>query len=55
MTKIYGNGKRFSNTFRFIDDFKVLNSDRVEVRFKEIYSPEMEIKKENNKSVLDWI
>ena len=53
MTKVYGNGKRFSNTFRFIDDFKVLNSDRVEVRFMEIYSPEMEIKKENNKSVLD--
>ena len=34
MTEIYGNGKRFSNTFRFIDDFKVSNGDRLDLDMK---------------------
>ena len=31
---MYGNGKRFSNTFRFIDDFKVSNDDRLDLDMK---------------------
>lgn len=41
--------KRFSNTFRFINDLKVLNDDGdFERSFRKIYSPELELQKESD-------
>ena len=44
--------RKFSNTFRFIDDLGAINDQgEFEIHFKEIYPPEMELKKENNGSL----
>ena len=49
--------RKFSNTFRFIDDLNAINdSGKFEEHFKEIYPPELELKKEhgnNSASFLD--
>ena len=43
-----GRARRFANTFRFIDDLTALNDGgEFEKSFKEIYPPELELKKEN--------
>ena len=49
--------RKFSNTFRFIDDLNAMNDGGLfEQHFKEIYPPELELKKEHgnaNASFLD--
>ena len=49
--------RKFSNTFRFIDDLNAMNDDGLfESHFHEIYPPELELKKEHgndNASFLD--
>ena len=40
--------RKFSNTFRFIDDLNAMNDGgEFERHFKEIYPPELELKKEH--------
>ena len=45
---------RRANTFRFIVDLTVLNDgDEFERSFSEFYSPELELKKENDINTVD--
>ena len=48
--------RKFSNTFRFIDDLNAMNdSGKFEEHFKEIYPPELELKKEHGNSSASFL